>query len=266
VLLCLPHAGGSATAYAHWSRALPGADVVAVELPGRGERLRERPLDSMDALVTDLAGRVLPHAGGQFALFGHSMGALVAFELAHHLRRRYGLRPARLLVSGCAAPESPHRAAGPPRHRLPDGELWEEVRKLNGTADAVCDHEEIRRLCTAAIRADFALVENYRFEPRLPLDCPISVFGGIDDPEVEFAELAEWSAYTRSGHTVSTFPGDHFYLHRHPRTFLHVLSLKLATGRDIQNADREGGPPGGVRHRSRGQAGGLPERSVQQSA
>jgi medium-chain acyl-[acyl-carrier-protein] hydrolase len=228
-LLCFPHAGGSASSYAHWPRALPATNVVPVELPGHGERIRERPLDSMDALITELAGGLLRHVTGRFAMFGHSMGALIAFELAHRLRRQYGLRPTRLLVSGCTAPGRSRRA-GPLRHRLPDDELWEQVRRLNGTPAAVCDHDEIRRLYTAAIRADFALVENYRFEPGVLLDCPISVFGGSGDREVDFAELPRWSAHTRSGHTVSTFPGDHFDLHRHPRTFLHVLSYKLDTG------------------------------------
>jgi len=226
-LLCFPHAGGTAASYVHWARALPGTNVVPVELPGRGRRIDERPLDSMAALVTDLAGAVLRQVSGQFALFGHSMGALVAFELAHRLHRRFGLRPTRLLVSGSASPGSSRRKA--PRHRLPDDELWQEVRRLNGTPGEVCDSEEIRQMWTATIRADFALVENYRCAPRNPLDCPISVFGGTDDPEVAFAELAAWSAFTRAGHTVSTFPGDHFYLHRHPRTFLNVLSHKLAT-------------------------------------
>lgn len=214
--------------YGHWANAIPGTTVVPVELSGRGKRIRERPPDSMNALITELTGTLLPYLGGQFALFGHSMGALIAFELAHRLRRQYGLRPTGLLVSGCGAPGK-SRPTTPLRHVLPDDELWEEVRRLNGTSDAACDNEEIRRLCTAAIRADFALVENYRFEAGSRLDCPISVFGGMDDPEVELADLAAWSGHTSSRHTLSTFPGDHFYLHRQPSGFLQVLSRKLAS-------------------------------------
>lgn len=224
-LLCFPHAGGSATAYARWSSALPDAHVVPVELPGRGQRIDEPPLDAMPALVTDLAAQVMPYVRGSFALFGHSMGALVAFELAHRLRR-FGLRPTRLLVSGHVPPGAAQRDR-PPRHQLPDSELWAEVRKLNGTSAAAYDSAEIRELFTAAIRADFALVENYLPEPKKPLECPISVFGGSADPEVAPAELAGWSAHTTGGHTVSVLPGDHFYLHQDPHVFLGALGREL---------------------------------------
>jgi medium-chain acyl-[acyl-carrier-protein] hydrolase len=229
-LLCFPHAGGTAMAYGHWANAMPTTTVIPVELPGRGERIRERPLDSMDALIIELTGTLLPHVGGQFALFGHSMGALIAFELAHRLRRQYGLRPAHLLVSGCGAP-STSRPDAPLRHLLPDDELWEQVRVLNGTPNGACDNAEIRRLCTGAVRADFALVENYRFGGGTPLDCPISVFHGVDDPEVESTELEAWARHTSSVYTLSTFPGDHFYLHRQPPGFLRVVSRELAATR-----------------------------------
>jgi medium-chain acyl-[acyl-carrier-protein] hydrolase len=179
----------------------------------------------MDALVTDLTVRVLPHVRGPFALFGHSMGALVAFELAHRLRR-FGVRPTRLLVSGQAPPGAARRS-WPPRHELPDDELWEEVRRLNGTSAAACDSDEIRRLFTEAIRADFALAETYLPESRTPLECPISVFGGRTDPEVAPAELGRWSAYTTRGYTVSVLPGDHFYLHQDPHVFLDALDREL---------------------------------------
>lgn len=224
-LLCFPHAGGSAAAYARWSSSLPGTQVVPVELPGRGQRIDEPPLDSMEALITDLTARVLRHTRGSFALFGHSMGALVAFELAHRLRR-FGLRPARLLVSGHEPPDTV-RHDRPLRHQLPDGELWDEVRRLNGTPAAAADSVEIRRLFTATMRADFAVVENYRPEARKPLDCPISIFAGSTDPEVTPAELTGWSAHTTRGCTVSVLPGDHFYLHQDPHTFLRALDGEL---------------------------------------
>lgn len=224
-LLCFPHAGGSAATYARWPGFLPDVHVVALELPGRGQRIDEPPLDSMADLVADLAKPVMRHAAtGEFALFGHSMGALVAFELAHRLRR-FGLRPSRLLVSGHAPPGafSSQRS----RHLLPDDELWAHVRGLNGTSADAGESAEIRRLFTATIRADFAVVENYFPGPRKPLDCPISVFGGDDDPEVTPAGLAGWSAHTSRGHTVSVLPGDHFYLHQDPEAFHHALGREL---------------------------------------
>ncbi|MFI7075460.1 thioesterase II family protein [Micromonospora sediminicola] len=211
-LFCFPHAGAGAGYFAEWPALLPPeVELVAVQLPGREDRLTEPAPTSLDMTVRTVAVALRPYLQGSYAFFGHSGGALLAFELARLLRKRR-LRPQHLFVSGQPAPDSP---AGVPRiHSLPDEQFRHELIRLDGmSADVVAD-EQLMRLLLPTLRADFTLWENYRYRPEPPLDSAITVLGGDADERAPIDSLHAWRAHTTRACTVRTFPGGHFYLNQ----------------------------------------------------
>lgn len=211
-LFCLPHTGGGAALYRTWAERLaPAVDVVSIRLPGRENRFRETPYRRLDDLVDALARAVEPLLDRPYAWFGHSMGALIAYEVSRTLRDR-GLRgPGRLLVSGRRAPHLPSRQ--PRVHDALTPDLVAHLRELNGTPAEVLDSTAALSLLLPMVRADFAVSETYRWRPRRPLDCPVLVLGGRADALTTPAELAGWREYSTAGCEVRTFDGGHFYLH-----------------------------------------------------
>jgi medium-chain acyl-[acyl-carrier-protein] hydrolase len=203
-----PYAGGSPAAFRGWTSASLAARVLVEALPGRGTRFGEPPVDDFDRLVDILARELTPQIGRRFALFGHSLGAYVAFEVA----RRLPTPPVALFVSGA---DSPAARVPAPRHRaaMTDGELVDELRRLGGTPAAVLDNEELLELLMPSIRADFGLVDSYGFRPEPLLDCPIHVFGGNRDAHTSPAGLQAWSRHTRGPTDVHLFGGGHFFIH-----------------------------------------------------
>jgi medium-chain acyl-[acyl-carrier-protein] hydrolase len=222
-LFCFPYAGGNALIYRAWPEHLPWTvEVCAVQLPGRGERLRETPYRDMPSLVGALADALLPHLDKPFAFFGHSMGALISFELIRELRRRGGPLPAHLFVSGRRAPQL--TKDDPPTYDLPEAEFLEDVRRFNGTPQEVLEHPELMQLLLPLLRADFAICQTYDYRPEPPLDCPISAFGGLQDVDVPRDYLEAWREQTAASFSVRMLPGDHFFL----RTFQPLLLSTLA--------------------------------------
>jgi medium-chain acyl-[acyl-carrier-protein] hydrolase len=225
-LFCLPYAGGSALIYRSWPHKLPpGVEVYAVQLPGRGHRMKESPFLSVTSLVAALAEALRPHLDKPFAFFGHSMGALSSFELARHLRRHEGLAPEHLFVSGRSAPQFGKR--GEILYNLPDDELVEHLRRLNGTPREVLEHPELMELMLPLLRADFSVCDTYTYTDEPPLDCPITAFGGLGDVNVPRADLESWAAQTSGPFSLRMLPGDHFFLHENEATLLHVLAREL---------------------------------------
>lgn len=227
-LFCFPYAGGGAAAYQTWPAELPAEiEVCAVQPPGRAGRLRERPYERLGPLVEALAPSILPHLDRPYAFFGHSMGALISFELSRRLLREHGTLPAHLFVSGRRAPHLPrtHR----PMHDLPDEEFLGELRRLNGTPEEVLAHPELMELMMPLLRSDFAVVETYEYEPGPPLDCPVTAYGGLRDREVSREQLEGWGVYTAAGFSVRMLPGDHFYLHAERALLLRSLAGELRT-------------------------------------
>lgn len=188
-------------------------------------RLRESPITRLNPLVHEIAEAILPELDRPFAFFGHSMGALIAFELIHHLRKQDQLSPARLIVSGRRAPHLPN--TDPQTHDLPEEEFLEELRRLNGTPKEAMDHPELMQLMLPILRADFALCETYVYEGRSILDCPITAFGGLEDNNVSREELAGWREHSSTSFTMRMFPGDHFYLHSAQSLLLKAVSHQL---------------------------------------
>jgi medium-chain acyl-[acyl-carrier-protein] hydrolase len=225
-LFCFPYAGGSASIYRTWPKDLsPDIEVCAVQLPGRGGRLLEEPFTDLSALVEALAEALLPQFEEPFAFFGHSMGALIAFELARHLRRRYGLQPVHLFVSGFRAAQIPDPDAL--TFNLPEAEFLAAVRRLNGTPEAVLQNDELLSLMLPVIRADVTICETYAYQDGAPLDCPLTAFGGRSDSIVSPEELASWIVQTSGEYEVQMFDGDHFYINSARAQLLRAVSARL---------------------------------------
>jgi len=207
-LFCLPFAGAGAAAYASWVRhAPPGLAVVPVQLPGREQRLNEPAERSLPRLVEQLTHEIAPLAGDAYSLFGHSMGALIVFELARSLRRAGCPPPGVVFVSGRGAPQFP--IAERRIHTLPDRDFIREIRGLRGTPDSILDHEEFTSVFLPPLRADFALVETYRCAPDAPLASPISAFAGIDDA-ISPEAFDAWRMHTAARFQLRLLPGGHF--------------------------------------------------------
>ena len=227
-LFCLPYAGAGALIFHKWSDALPrDIEVCPIQLPGRGTRLTEPPFTKLPGLIEALARVLVPLLDKPFAFFGHSLGALIGFELARQIRRQHGLHPVRLFVSAGRAPQIPHRTQ--PIHTLPDNEFLTELRRLNGTPRELLDHEELMEVMLPIVRADFALYETYLYSAEPPLNCPISAFGGLQDRRISASDLEAWRSQTSASFSLRMFPGDHFFL-KEP-LLLQALSQELQSSR-----------------------------------
>jgi surfactin synthase thioesterase subunit len=207
-LFCFPHAGAGASAYREFGARLgPDIECIAVQLPGRETRIAERPIVDVDALAAELAPLVAARGERAFALFGHSMGALVAFAVAHALRER-GVHPVHLFVSGRSAPE---HTSDDQWHGLPDEELLDRVAELGAMPDFVLRDPEMVALVLPTLRADLTLCESYRHRAQPPLTVPITALAGAEDPMLEDGPLSEWAAHTSGPFAERILPGDHFY-------------------------------------------------------
>jgi medium-chain acyl-[acyl-carrier-protein] hydrolase len=224
-LFCFPYAGASALIFRNWSDGLPAdVEVCPIQLPGRGTRLMERPFTRLTLLIEALAPALAPLLDKPFAFFGHSLGALISFELARLIRRQYRVGSFRVFVSGGRAPQIPHRDL--PVHTLPDREFLAELRRLNGTPSELLDHEELMEVMLPILRADIAMYETYLYSAEPPLDCPISAFGGLQDRRVSISDLEAWRTQTDATFSLRMFPGDHFFL-KQP-LLLQALSQELS--------------------------------------
>jgi medium-chain acyl-[acyl-carrier-protein] hydrolase len=227
-LFCFPYAGGSSAIFRDWRTMLaPSIEVVAVELPGHGIRRDEKPLAELDSLIDALVPAMLPDLNRPFAIFGHSLGALIGYELTRRLYTRVGLQPRRLIVSGHEAPGrmSPSRHV----HQLPDEEFTAELRRLNGTPREILSDAELMQLALPVLRADFRLDETYRHSPYPRLSCPISAYGGISDEDVSADSIAAWRDTTKGAFTSRMFDGDHFFIHTATLPLVRQIELDLTS-------------------------------------
>lgn len=227
-LFCFPCAGGTSSAYNTWSNNLPlDVEVYSVQLPGRGSRIRERPFTRLAHLVQTLVPILQPHLNIPFAFFGHSMGAVLGFEIARQLRRQDNPVPVHLFICSCSAPQIPSR--NPPIHELPDAAFVAELRdRYNAIPQPILQNNQLMQLFLPSLRADMAMLETYVYTTEKPLDCSISAFGGLQDSAVRNCDLAEWRDQTRNSFTLQIFPGDHFFLHSNKSPFLQVLSQQMS--------------------------------------
>jgi medium-chain acyl-[acyl-carrier-protein] hydrolase len=209
-LVCFPFAGAGATAYREWPDQLPDdVEVIAVQLPGREDRVREQPFTTSEPLVRALGQVLRPYLDLPLALFGHSGGALLAFEVARLLEARSGA-PVALIASGHRAPDLPARTD--PLRDQPDDAFVAAIAALDGTDAAVLADENLRRVVLPALRADVTLMETYAYRPGASLTGPITAFGGDRDPLVPAEDLQQWHTHTTGDFRVRLFPGNHFFL------------------------------------------------------
>lgn len=240
-LFCFPHAGGGASVYRAWSDDMaPEIEIWPVQLPGREHRFREPPLRSIQSVVEQLTTALQPYMDMPFAFFGHSMGALVAYELAQALRRGGRQTPVHLAVSGREAPHV--RSPGGTMHDLSDHALMAALRRFNGTPTDALGHPELLHMVLPLLRADFEAHETYAYGASEPLDCPISAFGGLADPDVDRDSLAAWQRHTRGELVLRMFPGDHFFIRQARRAVVRTLGeilLSMAPHRQESSLRRE---------------------------
>ncbi|MER5599764.1 alpha/beta fold hydrolase [Streptomyces sp. NPDC002265] len=224
-LVCLPHAGGSASFYFPMSRSMPDSvEVLCVQYPGRQDRRSEPLLDSVPALADKIYDVLRPWTDRPIALFGHSMGASLAYEITRRLEQEQGVVPAALVASGRRAP-SAHRDETV--HLRDDDGLVAEMRGLSGTNPQLLGDEEVLRMILPAIRADYRAAETYVWEPGPPLRCPVTCLVGDDDPKVTVEEAAAWSGHTDGPFTLKVFPGGHFFLAQHQKEIVRLMTAQL---------------------------------------
>jgi surfactin synthase thioesterase subunit/glycosyltransferase involved in cell wall biosynthesis len=226
-LFCFPAAGGGVSAFRYWAEALPPeVAVCAARLPGRESRLAEAPFRCMEPLVSAIGEALVPYLDRRFALFGHSMGAAVAFELTRWLRRQRRALPVALFVSGARAPHL--RLGHVPLLDPSEEELLNELDHLEKMPPDVRGNPELLRLVMPALRADTALYRSYVYTEEVPLDLPIRAYGGRDDSNISREHLEAWAGETTGDFDCRTFAGGHFFLNTDRAEFLETLSKDLA--------------------------------------
>jgi medium-chain acyl-[acyl-carrier-protein] hydrolase len=225
-IFCFPYAGGTTQIFNKWADMLPSAvQVIPVELPGRGTRLKETPYVSASALIEDLVEAIRPLLDRPYLFFGHSMGAILAFELARELRRKFDSLPRGLIVSGRRAPQIPNDE--PLTYNLPKAEFIEELIKLDGTPREVIEHSELMEIMIPLLRADFQLVQTYRYTAGEPLNCPLFVYGGLRDPHIPRERLLPWKDVAGSDFKLHMLPGDHFFIRSSQAQLLALLTRDI---------------------------------------
>ncbi|WP_394833373.1 alpha/beta fold hydrolase [Pendulispora rubella] len=226
-LFCFPYAGAGSLVFHLWPDEMDAdIEVCAVQLPGRENRLREPPVGDLSRLTRQLVDALAPYSREEFALFGHSFGALVAFELTRELHR-CGLRlPRALFVSGRESPSSTNPY--PPMGGLEGRAFVDEVvRRYGAIPRAILDEPALLELLIPTLRADLSIIEGYTYRRADPLPVPLCVFGGTEDRAVRRVELEAWRRETRSSFALKMFPGGHFFINEVRSQVLRAMELEL---------------------------------------
>jgi surfactin synthase thioesterase subunit len=224
-LVLLPHAGGSASFYVPFSKALSAhTDVLCVQYPGRQDRLAEHCIDDLVELADEVFTELLPWLDRPIVLCGHSFGATVGFEVARRLEHDKGLVPRSLVVSGRRAPADVWDDGV---HRRDDDGILAELMALSGTDERVLRNPELRRMILPALRADYRAAETYVYAPGPPLSCPVTALIGDADPKVSVADARRWAGYTTGPFALEVFPGGHFYLAEQRRGVVSSIARSL---------------------------------------
>lgn len=211
-LICFPHAGAGAAAFSPWIEQLPPhIAVLAVEPPGRGARVGEAPRRRMADMAEPLASAIAPYLDRPYVFYGHSLGGLVAFEVASILQQRGAVPPSRLLLGAARSPDRAHR--GPALHTLPRDLFIRELRRMQGTPEGILRDPEMMDLALPALQADFEIIETYHALRGTPLDCPITVYHGLCDRLVADTDVAGWQVYSRRSFRLERVDAGHFFLH-----------------------------------------------------
>jgi medium-chain acyl-[acyl-carrier-protein] hydrolase len=224
-LFCFHHAGGTAAMYRDWPRLLPpSVEPLAVQLPGRADRLREKPYTAMAPLVETLVDVIEPLLDRPFACYGLSMGAKLCWALTHRLRDRAMPMPLALYLAGAAAPGWQEGRAD---WNIPDEELVGYLREMGGTQPEVFSYPTLLASLLPTLRADLTLVDNFHFQPAEPLDVPIRAFAGTEDVEGGPERMRGWGQQTSRQFTLEAVPGGHFFDADADRRVVRVIAGDL---------------------------------------
>lgn len=224
-LFCLPYAGGGASIYRSWQGSFPAEfEICCVQLPGRENRLMEPLYTRMNPLVETLAEALVSALDRPFALFGHSMGGLIAYELARYLQKKYQVAPKHLFVSACRAPEIPDPIQW---HRLGEQELLAELRQVPGFPREVLDHAELMQVLLPIIRADSAVTETYDYRQSEPFRFPLTVFASEQDEIISRAAIEPWRGHTSAAFDLSLIDGHHLFIQQQAPQVIRVILEKL---------------------------------------
>ncbi|MET3207956.1 UNVERIFIED_CONTAM: medium-chain acyl-[acyl-carrier-protein] hydrolase [Paenibacillus sp. PvR008] len=234
-LFCFPYAGGGASIFNSWkSRHAPDITVLPVQLPGRESRSTEAPMDTIQDIVQSLIPAMAPYVHKPFAFFGHSMGALIAFETARQLYSKTGILPVHIIISGKSAPHLPYSKKQ--LHDLADQPFTEELRLMQGTPEEVLQNAELMQIIMPRLRADFKVCETYVYQSGNPLACPMTILGGMKDFEVTTDSLHAWQQHTTSPIDVRMFEGNHFFIHEQEQEVISAVVNILSASSALNHA------------------------------
>ena len=226
-LLCFPFAGGSSNSFRSWVSILPpSVELWAMELPGHGTRLSEPLAQDIRELTEPLASGIADSLTRPFAIFGHSMGALLGFEVALFLQNKFNKIAEHVFLSGHGAPGTPRHE--PEIHHLPKPQFIAKIKEYNGTPQEVLENEELMDLMFPILKADFRICETYRHLDSTKLLAPITALGGIQDPSTTRQDLEKWKNFTTGSFNVRLFPGDHFYLLHQKVNLLKAILIDIS--------------------------------------
>jgi medium-chain acyl-[acyl-carrier-protein] hydrolase len=229
-LFCFPYAGGSPSVFRQWPDFFPAdVEICSIHLPGRGERLSESSLTRIGPVADVVCASLARWSDKPFAFFGHSLGALIAFEVSRKLPTLGAPGPIHLFASACPGPAAPRQKCG--RHLWPENDLIEYLRGLNGTPHEMFGNREFLDCVLPAIRADLEIIETYEYTPAPALQCMITALGGVDDLEVSRTELEAWRSESTGDFSLKMFPGDHFYIHQAMPAVAEVIQGAFRMGR-----------------------------------
>ena len=226
-MFCFSYAGGSAQIFKTWGDILPAEiEVCAIQLPGRAGRFREPRYTSVSTAVSALTGEIEHLANKPFALYGHSLGAAMAFEMGLSLEKR-GRGPRLVAASGMMSPTNPSKE--PAIYHLPDAQFRQKVKEFDGTPKEILEHEELMDLMMPLLKADFTMADTYVYQPGRILSCPLHVHAGTEDPHTDEEGLLDWKNFTSAGFSQKTFQGDHFFVNSLTKPVLEDLAQKLTS-------------------------------------
>ncbi len=226
-LFCFPYGGGGPSTFYNWPKGLPSdVETIGIQMPGLESRIMEPPIDSISMAVQSLLPEIYFKLDKPFAFFGHSLGALVSFELARAVLDRYSIQPTRLFVSGIRAPHLPIRRS--PIYELPEVEFLRELNSLySGIPEEILQNHDMLRMLLPGLRACLKMSESYRFIGGDPLDCDITAFGGYQDKTARREDLEAWRYHTKGMFTLHMIAGNHFFINSERVYFLRTLSREL---------------------------------------
>ncbi|NPC93189.1 thioesterase [Bacillus sp. WMMC1349] len=227
IMFCLPYAGGSESIFYSWKNHLDSnIDIYPIKLKGRGARYHEAFYENLEEAVQDIFEQVQSNIKNRdYAIFGHSMGSLLAYELYYKICEANLKKPLHIFFSGFKAPHRIQRKEI--LHTLPDPLFKKKIKDLGGTPEELIDHEELFALFLPLLKSDFKMVETYLYKERdINIDCDITILNGIDD-EIDLNDILEWENHTAGHFEYYDFPGNHFYIHHQQEHILHMIKQTL---------------------------------------